>query len=412
MQPDIPLSPAPSRRPGHPLLPAGIVRPGTLRRIGRAFGLALVVSATIVATSVGAQADATEPDGQGQPPVPDVHEQSPEPDVQAQSPVPDGQEQPPAPDVQPLPPVPDVLDGETYASVVGTRARVHFAPRDALVAERVKQLLDAQRPLPGIPADLPGDVQAVLAHSPAAFDELTGGVVPEWRAGVAIPSWNMLVMPTGEGVRVVDGEGLRTLRHEWAHLGLSAYLGDLRIPRWFNEGYAQWASGGFDATEAWRLRVLMAAGRAPVMDSLDLRWPSGREDARSAYLLAASALTYLLESGGEPGLRIFLDRWRTDRSFDSAFRDTFGLTTSQFEEDWKRHVRRRYGWLFVLSRSSVFWLLLALVLLFMVRGRQRYNREKLARMRATELPDSPAWWHGPEGTEGPAEPRSGVGDPP
>ena len=35
----------------------------------------------------------------------------------------------------------------------------------------------------------------MLAHSPAAFDTLTGGVVPEWRAGVAIPALNMLVVP-------------------------------------------------------------------------------------------------------------------------------------------------------------------------------------------------------------------------
>ena len=191
--------------------------------------------------------------------------------------------------------LPDSLDGTEYSVLQGARARVHFAPSDALVAQRVLELLDGQPPLPGLPAGLPDSVDAVLAHTPEAFDEMTGGLVPEWRAGVAIPAENVLVMPTGEGVRVVDGEGLRTLRHEWAHLGLHGYLGDLRVPRWFDEGYAQWASGGFDASEAWRLRVLIALGRAPQMDSLELRWPGGREEARVAYLLAASAVTYLFE---------------------------------------------------------------------------------------------------------------------
>lgn len=289
--------------------------------------------------------------------------------------------------------VPDTIDGAPYRSIPSARATIHFAPRDSLVAERVAELLDAQPPLPGLPDSLPSGVQAVLAHTPVAFDQVTGAVVPEWRAGVAIPSRNMLVMPTGEGVRVVDGEGLRTLRHEWAHLGLHQHLGNLRIPRWFNEGYAQWASGGFDAMGAWRLRVLIALGRTPAMDSLALGWPGGREEARTAYLLAASAVTYLLQEGGERGLELFLDRWRELRSFETAFRRTFGVTTGQFEEDWKRHVRRRYGWLFLLSHSAVFWLLLALVLLFMVRKRQRRNREKLARLRATEVPDTPAYWH-------------------
>lgn len=289
-------------------------------------------------------------------------------------------------------PVPAELDGAPYAALAGRRATVHFAPGDSLVAVRVRELLDAQPRLPGLPDSVPVGVHAVLAHTAEAFDEMTGGVVPEWRAGVAIPMLGLLVMPAGEGVRVVDGEGLRTLRHEWAHLGLQQHLGDLRAPRWFNEGYAQWASGGFETSEAWRLRVLIAAGRAPAMDSLELRWPAGREEARTAYLLAATAVTYLLEGSGEAGLAVFLDRWKAERSFEGAFRETFGLTTSQFEEDWRKHVRQRYGWLFVLSHSAVFWLLMALVLLFMVRGRRGRNRERLARLRAKELPDAPAFW--------------------
>ena len=307
---------------------------------------------------------------------------------------------------------PDFLDGQAYATLRGSRARVHFTSADARVAERVLELLDAQPPLPGLPEGVPIGVEVFLAHSSVAFDELTGGVVPDWRAGVAIPTENMLVMPTGEGVRVVDGEGLRTLRHEWAHLGLHAYLGDLRAPRWFDEGYAQWASGGFDVAGAWRLRVLLALGRAPPMDSLALRWPTDREQARTAYLLAASAVTYLLEEGGERGLAIFRERWRAQRSFDAAFRETFGVTRGQFEEDWKRHVRDRYGWLFLLSHSGLFWMLLALVLLLMVRGRQVHNREKLARLRASEIPDDPAYWRVATGAEGPVEPPTGVGEPP
>ena len=301
--------------------------------------------------------------------------------------------------------VPDSLDGEPYRALVGGRASIRFAPEDSLVAERVLVLLDGQAPLPGLPDSVPTDVVAVLAHTPAAFDELTGGVVPEWRAGVAIPAARMLVIPSGEGPRVLDPDGRRTLRHEWAHLGLHAYLGDLRAPRWFDEGYAQWASGGFDATEAWRLRVLLALGRAPPMDSLALGWPSGREEARTSYLLAASAISLLLEPAGERGLEVFFARWREERSFDEALRATFGVTPGQFEEDWKRHVRSRYGWLLVLSHSSVFWMVLALMLLLMVRARRTRNREKLARLRASEGPERPAFWVGDDGTAGePADP--------
>ena len=302
--------------------------------------------------------------------------------------------------------VPDSLDGERYSRIEGVRVDVYHVGRDSLVAREVLELLDAQRSLPGLPDSVPDQVRAVLAHTSEAFDELTGGMVPEWRAGVAIPTLRMLVVPTRGGPSVLSTEGRRTLRHEWAHLGLSSELGGLRAPRWFSEGYAQWASGGFDATEVWRLRVLLALGRTPPMDSLELRWPSGRTQAELAYLLSASAITYLLAGSGDRGLAVFIERWKGLRSFETAFRSTFGVTTAQFEEDWKKHIRKRYGWLFVLSHSTVFWMLLALVLLVMVRVRQGRNREQLARLRAGELPDEPAFW-----TDDPDEGGSGDSPP-
>jgi Peptidase MA superfamily len=306
----------------------------------------------------------------------------------------------------------DSLDGVRYGRLPGGRATLFFAPSDSLVAREVLALLDRESPLPGLPDSLPLGVRAVLAHSPAAFDELTGGSVPEWRAGVAIPEDSLLVVPTGEGPRVLDADGRRTLRHEWAHLGLHQAVAGLRVPRWFDEGYAQWASGGFDATQAWRLRLLIALGRTPEMDSLALRWPSGRVEAETAYLLSASAVTFLLADSGPRGLALFLARWERERSFERAFRTTFGVTTSQFEEDWRKHVEERYGWLFVLSHSALFWLVLALVLLFMLHMRQGRDRERLARLRAEEPPDEPAYWEATDAPDGPMDPTSGVGKEP
>lgn len=296
----------------------------------------------------------------------------------------------------PASPMPDSLDGERYGRLSAADITVRFAPRDSLVAVRVLDFLRTLAPLPGLPPDVPRGVTVVLAHSAAALDQSIGGTVPEWRGGVAVPSRRLLVVPTREGTRPLDPEGRRVLLHEWAHLGLHGHLGDLRVPRWFDEGYAQWASAGFDATEAWRLRVMVAAGNTPPLDSLTLAWPRGRTEADAAYLLTASALTHLLGDSGSRGLALFLGRWKEGRSFEAAFRETFGLTTSQFEEDWKRHVRDRYGWLFVLSHSAVFWLLLTLGLLVMVQFRKRYNRDRMARLRAGEEPERPAYWDGEE----------------
>jgi hypothetical protein len=242
-------------------------------------------------------------------------------------------------------------------------------------------------------------VVAYIAPDSAAFDSLAGGTVPEWGAAVAVPSLRRMVIPREARRRTRGWTEARVLQHEWAHLGLHEFLPGLQVPRWFDEGYAEWSSGGWSPTEGWRLRVAFALGRAPPLDSLNLGWPRDRASAELAYLLSATAVEYLVRESGERGIRLFLTTWKEGGSFPGAMRRVYGVTVGQFEEDWKKYVRRRYGWPFVLSHSAVFWLTLTLALLVMVRIRRRRNREAMARLRATEPPDEPAYWQEVEGRE-------------
>jgi hypothetical protein len=299
-----------------------------------------------------------------------------------------------------------------FQALAGERARVLFrrAP-DSTRARRILRFLEGLPPLRGLPDSFPRGVEIYIAPSKALFDSLAGGVVPEWGAAVAVPGLNRMVMPGFEARRSRGWEEARVLRHEWAHLALHQYLEGLRIPRWFDEGFAEWASGGWTGTQGWRLRVAFALGRAPPLDSLVLDWPRDRASAGLAYLLSATAVEYLVQESGVRGLEVLLERWRQGAGFSRALRTVYGVTTAQFEEDWKKYVRRRYGWLFVLSHSSVFWLALALALLLMVRIRRGRNREAMARLRATEPPDEPAYWHR-DSEEGGSREKGQPGDGP
>lgn len=283
-------------------------------------------------------------------------------------------------------------DPGAYHWIEGDRVRVGYSQADSLRSGNILRFLQGLPPLAGLPPDLPRDVTVFIAPDRNAFDSLAGGRVPDWGAAVAVPAHNRMVIPREGGRRTRGWTEARVLQHEWAHLGLHQYLSGLRVPRWFDEGYAEWASGGWSPTEGWRLRVAFAFGGAPPLDSLALDWPRDQASAELAYLLSATAVEYLIRASGERGLRLFLDAWREGESFPEAFRVVYGVTPDQFEEDWKRYVRRRYGWLFVLSHSTVFWLTLTLALLIMVRIRRGRNREALARLRATEPPDEPAYW--------------------
>lgn len=271
---------------------------------------------------------------------------------------------------------------------------LHYWPEQRALADQIVERLGQQAPLPALPDTVldTGSVDVFLAPDPARWDSLTGGAAPEWGAGVADPMAGLVVLPTFDWARTPPHTIYRTLRHELAHVALQRYLGTARIPRWFSEGYAQWASGEWRWDSAWQLRMAFVRSDSPPLDSLTLQWPAGEADARLAYLLSASAVAYLVERSGERGIRILLERWREEVDFDVAFRSVYGLTVSQFEEDWRSYVKRTYGWTVILGHSLFFWLIAAIILIALFLIRRRRDRARLERLKETEIPDDPAYW--------------------
>lgn len=275
--------------------------------------------------------------------------------------------------------------------------RIHYWPEQEPLARSLAEWVQEARDLPGLPPDVlePEGADVWLAPSAALWDSITGGGVPHWGVGVADTDRGVIVLPTYDWERTPPHTVRTTLRHELAHVALQRWLGDARMPRWFTEGYAQWAAGEWTFDSAWRLRLALFGDRAPPLDSLTLQWPRGEAEARIAYLLSASAIAYLVNRSGEHGLRVLLDRWRATSDFDAAFRSTYGLTMGQFEEDWRAHVKQRYGWTVLLGQSLFFWLVAAVLLLVLMVIRRRRDRARLAELRATEPPDMPAYWEPP-----------------
>ncbi|HEX5727480.1 MAG TPA: hypothetical protein VFX98_18555, partial [Longimicrobiaceae bacterium] len=201
--------------------------------------------------------------------------------------------------------------------------RVVHAPRQLGLAREVLAAARRPMPLPGFGSGaVPDSTTIVLAATPAAWDRATGGAIPEWAGGVAVPEDRLVVLPTypSAGVRPVDAGA--TLRHELAHLALHQRL-PAPIPRWFDEGYAELASGSWDAESAWQLRVAFALGKVPPLDSLALEWPRGAGRARLAYLLSATAVDHLMRLGGEPGFALLMRNWREEGDLDAAVRTTY-----------------------------------------------------------------------------------------
>ncbi|HET8655797.1 MAG TPA: hypothetical protein VFL93_09810 [Longimicrobiaceae bacterium] len=282
--------------------------------------------------------------------------------------------------------------------------RVVYWPGQRPIAERTLRAAETPFPLPGLP---PGasrvSATIVLAPDAAVFDSVTGGLAPEWSAGVAFPDERLIVLPAYASSRTPMQDPIVALRHELVHIALEEYLGPT-VPRWFDEGYATWASGGWDARSGWEIRFALLRGAAPPLDSLSLEWPAGAQNARIAYLLSASAVRYLATRNGEDVFALFLRTWRAEGSADRALRSVYHLTPGRFEHEWKKDVERRYGWLLILASAGSFWTVVTFLLLGLGLLRRRRSRQKLAEMALEErmLPPPREPWGEEPGDEPPA----------
>jgi len=241
-------------------------------------------------------------------------------------------------------------------------------------------------PMPGLPPAaelLASDTVIVWFTSDlAVLDSLGLGTAEPWVAGVAAPAERIIALRIDGPQRNLPG--LRAVyRHEAAHVMLHAATGG-NVPRWFQEGYAQAASGTWNWNDGWRLQFLLVRRGQSVLAGLDTGFRVGF-DPPTAYLLSYTAVAALYEIAGERGFASLFDELHDGRSFEQALRSVYGLTSSDFEQRWRRQVLDRYGWLYLFSRTGLIWLAVATLVLAVGISRVRRDRARLAEMVADEL---------------------------
>jgi len=283
---------------------------------------------------------------------------------------------------------------------------VRAGPGLAGVAERIATDPAAWRPFPALGEAgrwLATDTVTLFVVRDLRELDAEGLSRPErWVAGTADPEGARIALRAGSdldplpSIRVV-------FRHELAHLLVHRATGG-HAPRWLHEGYAQLAAGAWSWDDAWRIQLALFRGGAGTLRDVDLRFRSNAEEVRLAYLLSYTVVRELWAAGGDEGLREFFLALGAGTSVDGALRQVYGVTQDQFEKRWRTSVMDRYGWLYLLSRAGVFWLLVTLLVVAVAFRRARSDRRRLATMRAEEARaeawDAP-WWDVTDGTAGP-----------
>jgi hypothetical protein len=267
---------------------------------------------------------------------------------------------------------------------VGRVTVVAWPPQMRLALELARQ---ADRPAewPGLGRREPGPLRLIVVPGGRVLDSLTGGMAPSWGAAIALPGARTIVLRADQG----DLSG--TLRHELAHLALHQAV-PVRVPLWFDEGYAAGAAGEWDRLGSLELNLAVVRGAIPDLDQLDAALRGSASTADVAYALAATAVAELARRNPSGTLSPLLSRLQSGTDFEVAVRTTTGLTMGRFEAEWARTVRRRYG-LFTWLVAGGGWAVIALLVLTLTRWRKRADRARRAAL-------DQGWDVDPEATSG------------
>lgn len=139
-----------------------------------------------------------------------------------------------------------------------------------------------------------------------------------------------------------------TLKHEIAHimLGTGRRQG---MPKWLNEGIAQWASGGH--SEIRTPRDTLAVSKAYLsqnllpMESLSSSFPSNGKDLRLAYAQSLSAVDYLVRTHGDEALTHIISDILSGLTADEAFKARTGRGLKAFTRQWEDSLTPVSAWI-------------------------------------------------------------------
>lgn len=215
-------------------------------------------------------------------------------------------------------------------------------------------------------------LRVVVAPDEEAFGRLARGRLPAWGVGMALPSARTVV------VRADAPDPMGALRHELAHLALHAALrGRVRVPLWFDEGFAVVAAGEWGRFDALQLNLAVARGALVDLRTLDGSLRRGPGEAETAYALAGSAVLHLARLNPSGSLDALVDRLAAGEDFEAAVLATTGRTLGGFETAWHRDARTRFG-LVVWLVAGGGWALVAFSVLALAGWRRRRDRPRRA----------------------------------
>lgn len=248
----------------------------------------------------------------------------------------------------------------------------------------VRGLLGSEPESPSAP--LTEKVEVRIGRTPLEMEKLgpSGLRYPQYASGLALPRSRLILLTATPRFPGENHDLVQIFRHELAHVAMADRVGVGQVPRWFDEGFAVYASGEGEMMRMQTLWTATLARRLIPFAELSARFPEDAQTASIAYAQAADVIRYLLRGDGEHRFHAIFSRMNKSQTFESAVQDAYGEDLGLLEVEYRADAARRYTFWPILFASSTIWGLAAALFVLAYYRKRRQASVKLARWAREE----------------------------
>jgi len=230
------------------------------------------------------------------------------------------------------------------------------------------------------------EVRVEIARTPGEMATFapSGAPYPEYAAGVAYSELGLVLLsltPIHAGQEQDLGE---VFRHELAHVALHDALNGQSVPRWFNEGFAVFASGESSFTRMKTLSMATVGGSLIPLRDLERSFPDDETKAQVAYAEAVDVLRFLVRREDAHRFRALVSELREGKNLDQAVLDAYAVDLATLELEWRDDASRRYTFMPLLLSGTFFWVIALALAVWAWRRRKRRDKITLQRWAREE----------------------------
>jgi len=160
------------------------------------------------------------------------------------------------------------------------------------------------------------------------------------------------------------------LKHEMIHLLLHHHIRSVHLPRWLDEGVAQWFSEGvgelLEAPQRSFFEEALLSGNYIPLRDLKHSFPMDKKSLMLAYEESRSFVAFISDRYGDDSIFEILKHLQKGNEIHTAFPKRLNALPEEIEDQWIRQQRRQTTWLIFLAGHMYEFLFLAGALLTVI----------------------------------------------